>query len=353
MAIEEIPNSYLILTSTVPYDPYRLDDRHTIRAVKAEKWMFHGFSFGIPHGYLAIMSLPYVDEQSYDVWRDVVMFHSFVCDDPETYHYSEVAYPKGHEDSQLKFVTDKTYFYERIRLPSGGKVLKDERQLRVNAFDFDQLPLLVYPTTSEILDKPLNREEEAILQSEGMLISESKVELEFSATIQYRKAFQVFRELKARDKMLYDQMRLYVFAKSVKAFTEVYRNYNCSIAFYISILEALAGEPPKCNAVTACPECKRPLPPHHKRSMEQWLVDTYGPWFKNLRGIRQKFFHKSDYFDIGDVIYEIQYSKDEHRWPEVSKFKDEVELLEKITRKSLIKAFSAHYQKDCSHHVTV
>jgi hypothetical protein len=341
MEIDEIPHSYLILTSTVPCEPYQLDARHAIRAVKAEKWMFEGFEVGVPNGYLAIMSLPYVGEQSYDVWRDLVMFHSFVCNDPETYHYSEVAYPRTHENSRLKFVTDKAYFYERTRLTTGGMVLKDERQLRVNALDFDQLRLLVYPTAKESTDKPLSPEEEAALRSEGMLCSE--VEPELSAAIQYRRAFQVFSGLKLKDKRLYDQMRLYIFAKSTKELTEVYRNYNFSVAFYVSILETLAGEPPKCNAMTICPECGRPLPPHHKESIEQWLMDSYGSWFKRLRKIRQKLFHESDYFDIGDVIYEIRHSQDEGRWPGISRFEDEVELLEKIARKSLIKAFMSHY----------
>jgi hypothetical protein len=310
--------------------------------VKTEEWMFKGFSMGIPHDYLAIMALSYIDEQSYDVWRDVVMFHAFVCDDPETYDYSEKAFHRTHENSRLKFVIDKTCFYERIKLTSGGRPLTDKRRLRVNALNFDRLPLSVYPTAREIFDEPLSREEEAILESGGMFLSQVKPEL--CVEIQYRKAFQVFIRLKLKDKRLYDQMRLYVFARWIKEFTEVYRNYNCSIAFYISILEALAGEPPKCNAVTACPECKRPLPPHHKKSIEQWLMDTYGPWFKKLRGIRQKFFHESDYFDIGDVIYEIEHSKDESREQAISEFEDEVELLEKITRKSLIEAFLAHYQ---------
>lgn len=341
MQTEVVPQSYLILTSTIPCDPYQLDDRHTIRAVKTEKWMFEGFSIGIPHGYLAIMALPYIDEQSYDIWKDLVMFHAFVCDDPETYDYSEGAFFKIHEDSRLRFVTNKADFFERIRVTSGGRVPKVIRQLRINALDFDQLLLSVYSTAKETFDEPLTPEEETILRSGGMVFGEVKPE--FSTKIQYRKAFRVFVGLKSKDKKLYDQMRLYVFAKFIKEFREVYRNWNCSIAFNISILEALAGEPPKCDAVTTCPKCGRPLPPHHTESVEQWLIKAYGPWFKKLRRIRQKFFHKSDYFDISDALYEIEHSKDENRGQEISEFEDEVELLEKITRKSLIKAFLNHY----------
>ena len=341
METEIIPQSYLILTSTVPYDPYKLNDRHTIRAVKTEKWMFEGFSIGIPHGYLAIMALPYIDEQSYDVWRDLVMFHAFVCDDPETYDYSERAFSRTHEDAGLRFVTNKAYFFERIRTTLGGRVLEDKKQLRVNALDFDRLLLSVYPTTKETFDKPLTPEEETILASRGTVFSE--VEPEFSAKVQYRKAFQVFVGLKSKDERLYDQMRLYVFAKSIREFHEVYRNWNCSIALNISILEALAGEPHKCNAVTICPKCTRPLPPHHMESIEQRLINTYGYWFKKLRKIRQRFFHESDYFDISDALYEIENIKDYNREQKISEFQDEVELLEKITRKSLIKAFLDHY----------
>lgn len=341
MGTEIIPQSYLILTSTVPYDPYKLDDRHTIRAVKTEKWMFEGFSIGIPHGYLAIMALPYIDEQSYDIWRELVMFHAFVCDDAETYDYSERAFSKTHEDSELRFVTNTAYFFERIRITLGRRVLEEKKQLRVKALDFDRLLLSVYPTTQEISNKPLTPEEETILTSRGTVFSE--VEPEFSAKVQYRKAFQVYVGLKSKDKRLYDQMRLYVFAKSIREFREVYRNWNCSVALNISILEALAGEPTKCSAVTTCPKCSRPLPPHHVVSVEQRLIDVYGPWFKKLRKIRQRFFHKSDYFDISDVLYEIEHTRDDDQERKISEFEDEVELLEKITRKSLIEAFLEHY----------
>ena len=303
--------------------------------------MFEGYSFGIPGSLLAVMSLSYVDEQSYDVWRDLVMFHSFVCDDPETYHYAEVAYPRTHEDSRLKLVTDKTSFYEPKGLTSGGSLLEHQRQLRPPMFDFDRLRLLVYPTGRETLDKPLSYEEEAELDFEGTRFSE--VEPEFSTEIQYRNAFRVFTGLKLKNKRLYDQMRLYVFARSIKECSEVYRNYSCCIAFYILILEALAGEPSRCNAITTCPKCGRALPPHYKESNEQRLTDLYGHWFKRLRRIRQKFFHESDHFDIGDLVYEIHRSEDESRWPEVSRFEDEVELLEKIARKTLIRAFMGHY----------
>ena len=343
METEINPQGYLILTSIVPYVPYQLDDQHTIRAVKTEKWMFDGFSIGIPHHYLAIVALPYIDEQSYDVWRDLVMFHAFVCDDPETYHYSERAFPRTHENSRLRFVTNKAYFFERIILTSDRRVLKDETRLRVNALDFDQLLLSVYPTAKEDLNKPLTNEEETILQSTGWVSSE--VEPELSAKIQYRKAFQIFVGLKSEDKRLYDQMRLYVFARAIREFTEVYRNWNCSVALHISILEALAGEPLKCDDVSTCPTCGRRLPPHHVKSIDKWLINTYGPWFKKLRLIRQRFFHGSEYCDVSDALYEIEHSKskDDNREQEISEFEDEVERLEKITRKSLIEAFLRHY----------
>ena len=269
------------------------------------------------------------------------MFHAFVCDDPETYDYSERVLSRTHEDSRLRFVTNKAYFFERIRMTLGGRVLKDKKQLRVNALDFDRLLLSVYPTTKETFNKPLTPEEETILTSRGMVFSE--VEPEFSAEVQSRKAFRVFVGLKSKNKRLYDQMRLYVFAKSIREFSEVYRNWNCSIALNISILEALAGEPTKCSAVTTCPECSRRLPPHHVESVEQRLIDIYGPWFKKLRKIRQRFFHESDYFDVSDVLYQIENTRDDDQEQEISEFQDEVELLEKITRKSLIKAFLDHY----------
>jgi hypothetical protein len=333
-------DSYLILTPTVPIKPYMLDYSYIIRAVKTANWMFQGFSLGIPHSYLAIIALPYIDEHSYDVWRDLVLFHSFLCDDPETYDYAERAFPRTHEDLGLRFVTNPSYFFGRITTKSADREYTQTVK-RVNALDYDRFPLTVYPTTRETFDTPLTLEEEGVLSSEGTLFSE--LEPEFSTEIQYRKAFNIFVTLKSYDKTLYNQLRLYVFSRAIKEFHEVYRNWNLSIALNISILEGLAGEPTKCNALEVCPKCGRPIPPHHTESIEEWLIDIYGDWFKKLRRIRQKFFHQSDYFDISDALYEIKDKADEGEEQRLQDYQDEVELLEKITRKSLIKAFLKRY----------
>jgi len=62
--------SYLILTNTIPIEPYRIDDEHVVQAVITDREMFDGFSVGIPHGLCAIMSLPSLNRHSYEVYRD-------------------------------------------------------------------------------------------------------------------------------------------------------------------------------------------------------------------------------------------------------------------------------------------
>lgn len=340
MSIKFEPQSYLILTPTVPYISYKIKEGHVIKAVKTVKWMFDGFSLGIPHGYLAIMALPYVDKSSYDVWRNLVIFHSFVCNDPETYDYSERMMAKLHENPCLNFVANSDYYFERTRINSGERSTV-QRIKRVNAIDFDKFPLTVYPTPKETAERPLTPEEIIIMKSAGMLVQD--LEPEFEVYIEYRKAFELFTELYSKDKKLFNQIRLYVFAKSIREFHEVYRNENCTIAFYISILEALAGKPASCSSRITCDICHRKLPPHHKKSIEQHLIRKYGNWFKRLRKIRHKFFHESDYFDITDALYELEDNRNNREEKLLFDFQDEIEKLEKIARKSLIEAFVEQY----------
>lgn len=326
----------LVLTNAVPYADYNLIDGHILRAVKASDEMFKGFSIAIPHGYFAIMSVAYLNNGSYDVWRDIIMFHSFICDDPETYDYSERMIQKWWGDSELEFIRE-------TRLGRENTVSRDNRRYkRWRGIDFDRFPIIVYPTAKESLDAPPTTQANANIEKHGMTFKE--IEAEYEVLLSYRDAFKSFRSLKSSDKKLFDQMRLYVFAKSLRKFSEVYRNDHCSVALYISILESLAGRPENCTEQPKCSECGKTLS-HVHGSIDKHLVEIYGKGFKSLRKIRHKFFHESDYRDIVDMLYEGYDEKGENpdkykeAIDEASDFEDEIEWLEKITRKSLLEAF--------------
>lgn len=331
----------LVLTNAVPNDDYDVLDGNILRPVKASDKMFEGFSSAVPHNYVAIMAVGYLNLMSYDVWRDIVMFHSFVCDDPETYDYSERMINKWWGDSELEFI-GKTQLGGRDTAEYGDKKSRDEQVKTWGGIDFDRFPVAVYPTPKELSDTPLTVEEEESMEKYGW--ASSDVKPEYEVLVSYRNAFKVFRSLKSSDKKLFDQIRLYVFAKSIRESREVYRNDNCSVAMYISILESLAGRPEYCAEKPKCKKCGKILP-HVSESIDKHLVEIYGEGFKSLRKIRNKFFHESEYLDIVDVLYEGYDKRGENTEKfkniaeKIADFDEEIEWLDKITRKSLIEAF--------------
>ena len=101
-------SGYIILTNKIPQEPYQLQSHYFLRAVKPLDQMFKGFSLGMPHNYSSIMALTWHGDrhpESYNVYRKLVLFHSFVSDDPETFEYSaDQAIKKIYKGSELSTV---------------------------------------------------------------------------------------------------------------------------------------------------------------------------------------------------------------------------------------------------------
>lgn len=336
------PENYIILTPTVPYTTYELQGEHTLRAVKTSKKMFDGYGTIIPHGYIAVIALSHLSASSDTIWKDLVMFHSFLCDDPETYDYSERSWRKLYPDSELNFVRNQDYFYEMIS--SGNKQHKRTlKRKRINAIDFDHFPIEVYPTVKETFEK-----ESILPANENIGLTEAlsnakDLEPEYKEQVKYKKAFQLFCNLKSLDKRLYNQIRLYVFAGNLREFREVYRNDNSTVAFYISILESQAGDPPTCSNKLHCDICGRDW--IHGTPIERHFISKYGHNFMNLRKIRHKFFHQGDYFSISDSLWNVYDRRQENKTitndpalddeeESLADFEDEVEKLQKIARET-------------------
>ncbi len=286
------------------------------------------------------------------------MFHSFLCDDPETYDYAERSWKKDYGESELIFVRNRNYFYEIVDL---GKKRQKRlvRRKRINAIDFDHFPVKVYPTIKETLEQESSSCENDRSTLTEALTEAEKLTPEYEVEISYNKGFQLFYDLKTLDKKLYNQMRLYVFAGNLSEFAEVYRNDNAPIAFYISILESQAGGPPTCRELLHCDECGRDIL-NHGTPIEEHFINKYGTGFKNLRRIRHKFFHQGEYSSVLEELWNIydQREEAEHEIDQPNSAQEldeeeqalddlgnEVERLKKITRRILIESFMRYYER--------
>lgn len=354
---------YVILTHTIPFTMYVLQGEHTLRPVKTSKRMFEGYGSIIPHHRPAVMTLNHLGTPSDTIWKDLVMFHSFLCDDPETYDYSERSWKRVYGESELNFVRHQGYFYETIDL-GNERHRRESRRKRINAIDFDHFPIKVYPTTKETFDREsISPTNEKLTLGEA-LSSAEELAPEYEAEVKYKEAFQLFCNLKSLDKKLYNQMRLYVFAGNLREFSEVYRNDNAPIAFYISILESQAGDPPTCLEPLHCNICGRDIKTHGT-SIEKHFIKKYGASFKNLRKIRHRFFHQGEYSSISEDLWDIYDQRQDtnitanhpglaqeldKKEETLDDFENEVERLQKIARKTLLESFMRHYSSLIAHH---
>jgi len=285
---------YIILSNKVPANPYEIQKGYALKPVKPSKEMWEGFTLGSlpPHHYDAVMAFPYTDSFSYNVYRDLIMFHSFVRDDPETYVYGEYAfaYDKAFEDSNLRIHNSR----------SAQKI------------DFDHFPMTIV-SDSQILDEEFEEFDEATKQK---TLSECERSAKWipepSEEINYKKAFRLFTKLKTNKKKrkLYDQIYLYVYLHSLHdSPPRFYSNDHMTVAFYIAILESVVGEPDQCTNKSDCSTCKRKEIWHYKESLEGRFEKEFGDSFKNLKKIRNKVFHGSAFLDISDPLYEIYYER--------------------------------------------
>ncbi len=71
------------------------------------------------------MALPHIDNDSYGIYKDLVVFHSFVSANPKTYEFAENAAETRLGNSRLTFIRD----------------ISDAHIGQIIAVDFDFFPM--------------------------------------------------------------------------------------------------------------------------------------------------------------------------------------------------------------------
>lgn len=258
----ELPSfSYILLTNEIPTRAYKLNNGYILKPVKSTPEMFRGFSLDNGEKYDALMALPHINDGSYETYKELVVFHSFIFDNPKTYEFAENVAETRLENSKLTFIED----------------VPDVNIGQVIVVDFDFLSV---PTE---------------LDERGAIVKYTS-----HKDINYRKAFDLFSKLKLNEETreLYNQICLYVFARSLESVTKIYSNTYIAVSFYITILESIIGKPPTCNETLICPKCGRKIADHTTISLEKHFTKNYGERFKKLRNIRHITFHKGEYSDL-------------------------------------------------------
>jgi hypothetical protein len=285
------------------------------------------------------------------------MFHSFICDKSDIYELAEEYQYLMQENSELNFINDPDFFYERW----GSNLGPIRGFKRLGGVDFDHFPFVIFLDSHLILPSTppatLTPEQEKTLRENGFLVTDPDTRWE---DINYRNAFALFSRLKsskeATDRRLYDQMCLYVFAKSIKEHREIYHNDMAVIAFYIAILHSIAGDPPSCGGKVKCIKCGKAINlSHYTTTREQHLIDTLGYGFAKQTKIRNDFFHGGDFIDYSDAMFEIHDRLYIHgdeseealtEEKEIFELKEEVDKLGNTARKWLAELFIARYKKE-------
>lgn len=274
---------------------------------------------GIKNGKLSFLNgqiwkYSIIIPDSYQHINDLVLFHTFVTNNSQTYHYAENSNKLSFEDDELEFGDNKNLIGE------GGSA---------KIVDFKKFPLLM----------SCNR------------IPESQLIFEY---VDYKTSFEKFLELKTKKIKgltgkynLYDLISLYEFARNFEITHRLYRNTNLPLSFYITILESLIGKPEGCKIKLHCEDCGADVP-HSKVSLEKHF-EKYFKQFKSFRSIRHKTFHSGSSFDFGKYFSDLYKSKT--NWTEdkiLHHYRHEREEMECVIRILLTGEFFKYCRNEIS-----
>ncbi len=335
-------NSYIILTNHISRYPYELREGYTLLSVKPLSKMFEEFSFGIPHGYKAIMALQWQGDkfpESFNIYRNLAVFHSFLSDDPETYQYTvERAIREVLPSSELIAIDGIFHATDYSRFMMPIPILSNE-----NITDFEEYV--------------------------GLFFENGYRE------ICYRNAFEFFSSLENSEDekrvQLHNMIFSYVFIRGIWDVSNiplVYKNEDLSVTFYFAILEGILGEPPKCDQEFTCRPCNKKLQPHYKigwrehltlklNNLESGWGDRFVKSIMELRDNRNHFAHGASYRDVSKKLRDILDKKyyagqglnktDLVRETNLATLNEKIEILERTVRKVLIGFFISEYEKWC------
>jgi uncharacterized C2H2 Zn-finger protein len=269
-----------------------------------------------------MMALSESDWNSLNVYRDLVVFHSFVTHKPLS-----MAEPIAFRESH-------TYiFAETI-----GKALCDDSKLtllkptdlRDEGVDFDRFPVAI-----NVGMKPVYR------------------------YVNYKDAFVMFLQLKAkigsneeqkRSKKLYDQIHLWEFVRNFGSIHRIYSNDYLPIALCMTILESLIGRPEKCKNAPRCPKCNNIM----EHDTESWTKHFRKHHIRQISSrniriisdIRNETYHRGILFDWFEEHDEVNTLGDQAADEKTKKFDEltfvQEELLQ-MSRRKLIHEFLRRY----------
>lgn len=341
---------YLILTHQLPMRTYNITEGYSLRAIRPTQEIVDE---GPCNVHTQRMALPFIDVSSHNVYRDLVMFHSFITNEPETYRYAEYLEQISSRffmESELDYIDDLAS--SEAEHPYGGLC-------RDLSTDFERFPTLIFSDPQDIITGTKKEKAALAIPEEWTNLGDGiyirKDDQSVYEDINYAVAFGLYRKLRSIDKNLRNAIDLYVFTRTLWDMARIYRNDYMSAALYIAILESVTNEPSWCKNKVICDTCGEEIP-HRIKSLEKHFSDEYGIGLKKLRGIRHDFVHNIAHFDIPDTMYEV-YDKwyiDKKPILEVDKKKEnkvweilqEIEKIERVTRKRMLELFLGHYYKE-------
>ena len=203
----------------------------------------------------------------YDLLRDFVIFHCFICGDSTTYE----AFGKTRLTPVIKSFESRKDFIQSLG--------REEVHAWAFTGDFD----CITPFHANI-----------------------------EHGLSYRLAFQKFIETKDRDDNLYNCIRLYVFSCNFRKINKIYQNDSLSLALLYTILDTLLGRPKECGGIACCNKCNRELR-HDEESLAEYQrgrirellenkkldsdsVDSYVKFLTQINRIRSATYHHASYF---------------------------------------------------------
>ncbi len=313
-------NSYILLTRMVPRHTYELTNEFSLTAVCPLPRMFEGFSFGVPHHYMAVVALKWLGDkhpQSYNFYRNLAVFHSFVSDDPETFQYAtERAIKEVLSFSQLRNPVGsfETVDYDRFKVPIP--------KLSTDSVEYSQ----------EDIDVPFEND---------------------FGTINYHDAFEFFGELEHSAAhggvKLHNMVFSYVFIRGLWEISNIglmYKNEDLSVLTYMAILQQIAS-------IRSGSGWRNPLVSKLNEWESGW-GDKYVDSILSLKPNRNRFAHGASYEDVSQKMWalydKIYYYRqdfdnaDKNEEIELSALKDKVEILERTVRKGLVRQFIFEYE---------
>ncbi len=313
-------NSYIMLTRMVPRRTYELTNEFSLTAVCPLPRIFEGSSFDVPHHSKAVVALKWQGDkhpQSYNFYRNLAVFHSFVSDDPETFQYAT--------ERAIKEVLP----FLQLRNPVGS----------FETVDYDRFEV------------PIPR-----LSTDSIGYSPQDIDVPFendTRTICYRDVLEFFGGLEHSEVpekvRLHNMMFSYVFMHGLWDISNIglmYKNEDLSVLTYMAILQQIASIRSGSNW--------RNTLVNKLNEWESGWGNKYADYILSLKPNRNRFAHGASYEDVSQKMWElydkIYYSRqdfdnaDRRKETELSDLKDKVEILERTVRKGLVRLFMFEYE---------